>query len=508
MAGLPDFFGALTKGFKRLSQGAKSFTQTFNKSSASTVLSAPTYRDHLNDLLDLRQAQSANDLLQVLFKQDPDVSAAVGSYLTLADTPMRIVVKDVDDQIDEDATKEVHGILRALTSATDYTKGFTNKPSLSILCQELRYMLMLRGAIGGEIVFDKQLIPSRLQQVDMQSIQWFEKASGEFTPQQKSKKTGDLIDLNIPTFFVAFHRRDPTTMYPSSDFVSAINTIAARTQVINDLYRIMRITGFPRMKVEVLEEVLRNNMPANVKDDPEASKAWLSSRLNEIAAQFQITRADQTLIHMDSTKVEILNKDKPGAALQITEVIETLNAQNQAGLKTMATVIGRAKSGTNTSTVEARIAAMNADQLNRPLEQFLSQMLTFLLNVYGTPGFVEVSFCPAEMRPDLELEPQRVMRSARLLTDLSLGLITDAEYHWQVHGRFAPEGAPVLMGTNFENAGAQVDTGSISPNQDALGRSVASPGSKSARSKQTTSKLMALLKAFIADEESTEPAAA
>jgi hypothetical protein len=486
---VPDFFAGLARVGRGVARAVTSFTQTFNPSATGTVLAAPTYRDHLQDLLTVRQGQSSNEILSFLFKNDPDVSAAVASYLTLADTPVRFLVYDAEGQIDPAATAELHKIVRALTTPTDYTRGFQAIPDLKRLCQELRYMVLLRGAVGGELILGRNFVPERLQLVDMVSIEWFEPTAGVFKPRQRARSTGQFIDLDIPNFFVSYHRRDPTRVYSESDFVSAINTIAARTQVLNDLYRIMRMTGFPRIDVEVLEEVVRKNMPSNVAADPDLAKGWLSARLQEIGDQVANLRADQPIFHFDSVKLSILNEDNPASGLKIAEVIEALNSMNQAGLKSMATILGRAKSGTNTASVEARIAAMNADQLNRPVAELLGRVFTFLLNLYGIAGFVEAEFEPAELRPHLELEPQRVMRAARLREDLSLGIITDAEYHLMMYGRLPPAGSPQLSGTNFmENTRTSVDAEGVTPNGDPLGRSVAPEGgTRQARSNATRS---------------------
>lgn len=478
----PDFFSKLVSGIKKLGKGARAYTRTYNPTSQDGLISVPTGRDHLVDLLTNRQSQTSRQLLETLFRTDPDVSAAVGGYLTLADTPVTILVESPEGEIDEAATAEVQKIIRALTNPTDYTEGFIFKRDLRSIFQELRTMVLLRGGIGGELVMDKMMIPRRIQHVDMADIEWLENENGEYKPRQNVQSSGEKIDLNIPNFFVAFHRRLPTTIYPESDFVSAINSIAARQQVINDLYRIMRLTGFPRISIKIIEEVLQKNAPANAKEDPTVMKTWLVEQRNAIAGQFGDLRADQAFVHFDSSEISVFNDKKPGATMDITAVMETLNAQNQAALKTMATIIGRGNAGVNTASVESRIAAMNADQLNVPVADFMQRLLTFALNIYGIAGFVRVKFAPAELRPNLELEPQRVMMATRLRTDLSLGLITDLEYHLQMHGRLPPAGSPQLSGTNFEAPAPQADVDSVSPNGDPLGRSVASPGSKSARS--------------------------
>lgn len=479
---LPDFFSALGKGIRKITGRSRSYPRDFNPNANEGLIPVPGGRDHLTDVLTTRQSQNSRDLLQSLFRYDTDFSAAVGAYLTLADTPATIIVRDAEGEIDPEATKDAVKILEALTRTLDYSKGFTFKPGFRALCQELRSMALLRGAIAGELVFGKSQVPERVQHVDMAQVEWLEKEPGVYKPQQRVQSTGEVISLDIPNFFVSYHRRLPTSIYPESDFVSAINTIAARQQVINDLYRIMRLTGYPRLGIKVVEEVLRKNAPASVAADPEQLKAWLSARRDELAGQFGDLRVDQAFVYFDSSEVSIINKDKPGAAMDISNIMETLNAQNQAGLKTMATIIGRGNSGVNTASVEARIAAMHADQLNIPVAEFLEQVLTFALNIYGVAGHVTVKFSPAELRPHLELEPQRVVKATRLRTDLSLGIITDQEYHLEMYGRLPPPTSPMLSGTNFETATAQVDVSQISPNADPLGRSVTPDGNRQAQS--------------------------
>lgn len=482
---LPDFFSRLLQGIRKPRSASTSNTRTYNPSTQDGLVTVPSGREHLNDFLTTRQSQQARQILETLFRYDTDFSAAVGGYLTLADTPITMYVKNYQGQIDLNMSRELDQIVTALTRPTDYSKGFTLSQGLRTLCQELRSMALLRGAIGGELVFGKDLVPQRVQQVDMADIEWIEQAPGEYKPRQNVRTTGEKIPLDIPNFFVAYHRRLPTSIYPESDFVSAINTIAARQQVINDLYRIMRLTGYPRIQIRIVEEVLRKNAPASVQQDPNLMRQWLVDRRNELAGQFADLRADQPFVHFDSSEPKILNEKNAGMSLDISSIIETLNAQNQAGLKTMGTIIGRGNSGVNTASVEARIAAMNADQLNIPVAEFLEQMLTYALHIYGIAGHVCIKFAKAELRPHLELEPQRVIQASRLKTDLSLGLITDLEYHMEVYGRLPPDGTPTLSGTGFENVAPKVDVGSISPNEDALGRSVAPSGSEAARSNQT-----------------------
>lgn len=477
-----SLFAQLLKPLKNMKK-ATSVTPTFNSQAPERVLTLPLYREHLDVLYDQRLAKTSQDLLQDLFRNDPDVSAAVGSYLTLSDTPMTSMVYTYEGELDPVGTVTLAKLVRALTRPTDYTQGFQMKTSLAMLCQELRYMLLLRGGIAGELVFNKLLVPERLQQVDFKTLEFFETEPGKYKPRQKVSGQNEGVLLDFPSFFIAYHRRDPTKVYPTSDFMSVINTVAARQQVVNDLYRIMQVTGFPRIALKVVEEVLMKSAPAEVKADAARTASWANEQLNSVSGAFATLRADQAFAHFDSVEPSVINDKKPGAEANISGVIDVLNAQNQAALKTMATVIGRGNGSTGVASAEVRIAAMNADQLNVPLKHFLDQALTFLIHVYGIQGFVETHFAPAELRPDLELEPQKVLRQSRMLTDLSLGNITDVEYHMVNYGRLPPASAKPLQGTGFQDKGPEVRTDDVSPNANggSLGRSLTPEGGEAAR---------------------------
>lgn len=463
--------------------GGQSLTSTYNPSSTQTALSAPTYRDHIEDIFNDRISLDSQDLLKKLFKGDPDVSATLGAFLTLADTKYKFYVYDSEGAFDREGQKLLFKVFKAMEFSRDYGQGFVFTPSIQSIAEQCRYMLLLRGAISAELIFDKFLLPVDIRQIDMKDIDWYEQKPGVYKPKQSSTTSNTTIDLDIPNFFVKYYRQNPTEIYPTSPFVASINTIAARQQVINDLYRIMQKTGYPRLDVEVIEEVLIKNAPANVRADVKLLSAWKADRMREIATSVSTMRPDAAYVHTDSVKPTILNEGGPRNAMDVTAIIDVLNAQNQAALKTMATIIGRGSAGVNTASVEARVFSMSADSLNVPIADLLSDMFTFALRLQGFEGYVEFEFDKVELRPQTELEPQLVLKQSRLLKDLSLGIISDEQYSIEMYGTLPREGAPILSGTGFFDAKSVGQTQEVSPNSDPLGRSTAPEGSSQARSK-------------------------
>lgn len=455
---------------------------TFDAPGKSETLSSPDYQEHLEDILDSRIADNSQELIVQLVKSDPDASSALNAYLTVAAVVPTVTVVDPDGVIDREGYKIANEIIEAMTVRRDYSKGYQAKKSLRNIAEQLRYMALVRGGVGIEAVFDEQLIPSELRIVDLASISWQETAPGIMIPWQENSEGVD-VKLDIPTFFVEWYRKSPLEAYGSSAFIAAINTMAARQQIINDLYRIMQITGMPRMSIKVLEEVVIKNAPAEVRTDQLKLKTYMNSAMNNIRNQFSALRPDQPVLHWDSTEISMLNDKNPGLGVDIGPVIDVLNAQNQAGLRTMATVLGRGEAGVNTATVEAQLFAMNAGSLNDPIGDLLSAAFTMALRLQGSESRVIIAFPEVELRSDLELEANKTMRSQRLRSDLSDGLITDDEYHLQVHGRLRPDSIEELSGSGFADAkeGA-VDAEGITPNSDPLGRSVSKATDKQSKS--------------------------
>lgn len=484
---------------KKQKAGGVSWTDTYDESKKDSTLDLPDYVEHLNDISETRLTDNSIKLIEELMHTDPDVSAALNAYLTTAETEMLYKVTDGAGETSQEGQKLLESILYKIFDLSDYSLGFQSKPSLREFLEGLRYMLLMRGAIGCELVFDKTMQPCEIRNVDMNTIKYKETSSGNFKPVQETENVKDL-SLDIPTFFTARYKQNPTNPYNYSFFTSSINTIAARQVVINDLYRIMKVVGYPRITLKVFEEVLKNRAPKEIREDSKQFNTWINAQLRSVADKFDGIRPDQPFAHTDSIEPTILNQRQPGSGLQVSEIIDTLNAQNQAGLKVVATVLGRGESGVNTASVEARIFTLSAESVNGPIADIMGRILTLAMRMAGFDGKVKVWFRHAELRPDLELESLRIQKQTRLLKDLSLGKISDEYYNIEMYGFLAPDGSEELSGTRFLNSPSQdplvedddfvFDQGSPNGNQanptskdTSVGKSVTPDGADGAKSK-------------------------
>jgi len=475
MAGILDGLGQVLLPKGKGQKGGRGFTPTFNPQ--TPTITAPLYREHLTDLYSSRVSNDARALIATLCNQDPDMSASIHAFLTIAESVDPVVYAyNENDEIDVDGIAMGQQLLALLTTTNDYTLGYSAKPTVDALCNEHRYMILLRGMTSCELVLDKTYVPTELRTIDPATLEWAETASGVFKPTQKPTGSNTTIDLNIPTFFTSYFHQSPLSVYSYSPFVSAINTIAARTAVINDLYRIMQIVGYPRLDIRVLEDVLVSNAPPAFRTDQTKIRAHVEAELQRVRGAISQLGSADAFVHSNAIEAKILNEKNPAAGLQITDVIEVLNAQNQAAFKVMPSVVGRGSNGQVAST-EARLFALSADALNRTVAGLFTKSFTLAARLAGYAGRIEVVFPPVELRPALELEPQRTMKSSRLKGDLSLGLITDIEYSMEMYGRPPLPGAPPLSGTNFmPSTNVQVEAATVSAENDSLGRGLSGEG--------------------------------
>lgn len=471
---------------KKQKTGGTSATPAY--AANNVVRSVPAYSEHRNDLFDTRLSDDSRTLLNSLVRHDPDVSSAIFAFGTISSSADLIIkAYEPTGEVSRDGIKLARSIWNRLFAAGDYTIGYNAKPSMKQFLDDLRYSTLLRGALGFELVYDKALEPYELRLVDMATVEWTEAKPGLYKPSQKVEGVNDPVSLDIPTFFSEKFHQNPNSIYGYSLFVSAINTIAARTQVINELYRIMKITGYPRIDVKVVEATLMANAPPALRGDAAKRQEFVDRQMASIRSQFANIQPDQAFVHTDAVEAGMINDKNPGASLRITEVIETLDAQNQAALKTMPSVVGKGSNG-DVASAESRLFAMNCDSLNKTIAAPLSAALTLACRIAGFQGWIELDFAPIELRPIMELEPHLTMKSSRLRQDLSEGLITDDEYHIQMYGRPPPEGTPELSGTKFLTPmTVGVDEKKISPNDDPNGAGLTSPGSQNAKSNRTKS---------------------
>src|SRR3546814_5337923 len=84
--------------------------------------------------------------------------------------------------------------------------------------------------------------------------------------------------------------------------------------------RIMRIVGYPRMDVTVLQEVIERNVPPNIKDNPTEIRAYVSRELDTIRGVIAGLSARDAFVHSDAITAEIINDKNPRSEEHTSEL--------------------------------------------------------------------------------------------------------------------------------------------------------------------------------------------
>jgi hypothetical protein len=151
--------------------------------------------------------------------------------------------------------------------------------------------------------------------------------------------------------------------------------------------------------------------------------------------------------------VEVAYVDQKGntAAHEVFKgVQELLNAKLATGAKTLPSVLGHGSGSQNIASSETLLAMKTADGLIRKkLNEIYSRGMTLGVRLFGLDVSIEFRYDDIDLRPQIELEAFKAQRQARIIEQLSFGMITDEEACLDLTGTLPPPGMPKLSGTMF-----------------------------------------------------------
>lgn len=424
---------------------------------------SPTAFSMYQDVGNLRNLGDEHEVIKQLQRYDPDTANAIWATLRFAATPLSIIYKNDKGEFDADKTKEFKMLLKANWLIS------TNDPSAEELSDQIMRQLFLYGATGLEVVLNEFKYPTKFVLVKNKNVLWRMK-KGKYVPFQKKPGGNGEINLDIPTFFFQVLDKDPDEASSESPLLPAIQAIVFKQQVIGDIQRVLKRTGYPRLKVTVLEEVLRKNAPTKVRGDDKLLAKWLSEQKSAIGTELAKVKPEDAVVIFDSLEIDTL-ENKNASSVDFRPIMEILDSQVVSALKSLPSILGKGKGGSqNIASVEAMVFLNTPRFLQMRSAKLLSQAFTMTARLAGMKGYIEVEHEHINLRPELELEPQRLARQNRILQLQSFGHIDDSEAALALGIEHLP--TEELAGTQFLTGGPEVDTENISPNSDPLGRSI------------------------------------
>ena len=368
----------------------------------------------------------------------------------------------------KDGTLLARSIKASMDTLYDYTKGYADKRTFSDLIETgLRETALVNG-IAGELVLDKQRLPSHINLIPYEQIEWVARGDGTKFPKQRAA-AGD-IELNIPNFWVAESHIEAISAYTRPQLEASLNSAFYYLEFIEDMRRAVRRAGHTRLVVKLDAEKVRAAASPEVQADPRKLQAWMETVKTEVENIINALEPEDALIAYDSVSVEPV--EARGEKQDYKDLLDTLSGILATSLKSHPSILGLRLAGSQSlSNTESLLFLKTARSIQKPLEKLISRAMTLAARLYGADVYVKFRFKTIDLRPETELEAFYTMKQARVLEQLSLGLITDEEAADELGLPSLPAGYTPLSGTMFyENNGSLADE--VSPNQDPQGRAL------------------------------------
>jgi hypothetical protein len=401
-----------------------------------------------SDVTEYRYARNADELIKLLAKYDPDVSAGIWNFLRLANSGIDITAVNDKLEPDQKLQRILDNILFRFAGMNNFKDWQLFRPIEMVASTIVKYTL-LRGGCGLELVLNKNKTAHKFVIVDPIKVQFKHPRVGEFIPFQK-KLDGTESMLDIPTFFWQLLDPDADTPYETPPFLPVIQAVLFNISVMQDLERIVKRTAYPRISVKIVEETLRKFAPVDAQTDDSVMASWLSSQKAAIGSSLSDLAPEDAAVFFDSLEIDVL-ETKGNTTVDFRPLKSVIDQRIVTGLKSLPTVMGRQFGSSQTiGGVESLLYAKSIASLQEVAAHLLSRSLTLALQLEGKKGFVKVKFKPVSLRPDNELEAFQGLKQARILEQLSLGMITDEQAALELTGNpHLPPGYQKLSGTGF-----------------------------------------------------------
>lgn len=428
------------------------------------------------DYTTLRGYQNTSTAIRGLYEVDGLLSSAVSGLVSIAATPYRLqAFVPGTGEFSRDGLQAAEAVCALLDTLYDYSAGYSDQMGLDSLVELMLRELALVGTVGIELVLDDARFPRQLKHFAGDTIIWRSNGKGGRYPAQRpkgaSKGAADLVELNIPTVWVAEVGKTADAVYVVPPLTSAIQRLGHYGDFINDLWRVVKQSGVPRTTVSLAYDKVLLAAPPEVRGDPNKLQDYLERVRLQVENQLKALDPEDCLVFYDIAEVDLLRTD--GEKADFTELLQNLSGLAASALKTSPTQLGLRLGGSqNVASTEAMLLTKYARSLQKAVEEVLSRALTLAIRLLGVDAYVKFEMQEPDLRPASELEAFYSLRQNRVLELLSLGRVTDDEAQSMLGLGSLPDSAEELSGTMFYNSAPMqtLPSGNADPN----GRGVAS----------------------------------
>lgn len=400
--------------------------------SLTNVFRSRRFHDHHRYDLTKYANLTAEKLLDILIDSNPDISQALYSFLRMCNSGYSYKVVKPNGKPFKEGQNTIDRWIKNL-ELQQTNKGFKEDRSLNSLVNKIHLSFFVKGAASCEIALDKRIQPNYIDIVDPYTI-YFKRKDNELIPYQsqsgagiKERKQGqwegNYKKIDIPSFFYQPLDARLNDVYGVCPILPALQVVFFQIQVLQDLQTVLHKAGYPRLEVKLLEEILIKNAPPTIRNDSKKLAQWLTTKKSEIETEYQKINPDDALIHFDSVEVKYLETSRGLGTFDARALVEIIDSQVIASLKTLSTLMGRHRGRTETyASAEVQLYIKGVEAVQKVSGLLMSRLLTFCLNMFGLQGYVEFGYLPIELRSKTELAQWDAVRIKNHLIFIALGM--------------------------------------------------------------------------------------
>ncbi len=405
----------------------------------------PRKYEHLArlNLQSIRTKYTANELLEILASTEPDISMGIWTMLRVADQPMKVYAKTLDRQDDPEGQRIVNEILLRLDQPEERA-GYQHSRSLSKIKTQLHLSGFVWGAACLEVVPTEDLDDIRDLAPFNPCTLVFTRENGRLIPWQKLDNPEVPMGyrkLDYPNILYEELDAFPDDPYGRSPILSTLQILFFKIQVLADLKAIVHKQGYPRIDLKVVEKVIIDNAPPQIKADPKKRVEFVNKQIQEILDHLASLDPDQPLVHVDSIEATMLGGNT-GPVIDVQKLMNVIDSQIVSACKTLSVFLGRHFGKTETyASIEVQIYNRTVEAIKELSRRLFGRALTLGLRLRGHQGIVEVKYDVIDWKSPQEREQAKTMAIDNAIKMRDQGWITDEEACEMVTGH-KPTGTP------------------------------------------------------------------
>ncbi len=342
-------------------------------------------------LANLRLCRTVQGALRLLRKYHPDTSMAVWNFLRLANIGHTMEIYALDGK-----TRLKRAEKKWNEELAPRIFGVSNS-GLDGLVDMLHLSGLIDGAMGVEAEVDSTLTDIvDVHWIDPMTIEWVpEDRNGRkiLVPYQRQFGLPTPVSLENANFFWVPTDPDGDSPIGNSPMAAAVMAADFQMQINFDMQKVLHNQGWPRYDVAVALELALTSAPPDVKADPEKLRKYLTQRLTDIQTYFNDLKPDDSFIHYDDSKIQLVNGAAGARGIDVRAINEGVDVSLMSGTKQLAIFMNRNQGVTETwGSVQFKIYCSSLRAMQRGSKRIIESVARLALRVWGIQGKPQLTY--------------------------------------------------------------------------------------------------------------------